>query len=588
MKKIKLQLFAIELCAVFLLLGILLVFFQRFQMLAEEKQEIYLRNSLLQAAKGVENVLDDIQNAVNNYAYSEAVQELLRAQRLSSEMLSSYDTAYNNALTIININQNIEGIAIVPLEGIAYSFGLQGQYRYLHRQCEEWRGVENWIGGFEGALDNSWGDQSAYFTYAVPIFSTAQDSNTHFGAYLGTCVAFGKKQSLYEVLEPALLDEMSIELRSSDERILLSQKGLDVQNQTTPQINSYTFQSPNWILIQRDYSAQQSSPYLMFFGVSFVISLGVLAMLSIILHRSFTLPILNMNEELMHIAERPLEAQSLSVHSANELSTIAHSVNTLLDRLRQSHKAQVEQENHMLLVQLSVQRLQLALLQNQINPHFLYNTLACIRGIALSNGVQVIADMVSNMAMLYRYSIKGGAYARIGDELDIVRRYLQIMNLRMENKFSIKLEVPSSLAGNWMAKMILQPLVENAVLHGLECKEKGGYLRIYTTCFEGDHGFMIHVYDNGLGLEPGAVDALNQLFNQPISGKEPEQQDLPVKGMGMLNVHRKVRLLHGEAYGLHVESKQGEYTRVSVLLPILLQQPDETAHPCVSEGGVVQ
>ena len=103
-------------------------------------------------------------------------------------------------------------------------------------------------------------------------------------------------------------------------------------------------------------------------------------------------------------------------------------------------------------------QLQLALLQSQINPHFLYNTLACIRGIALENNVRVIAELVTNMATLYRYSIKGGAYVQLSSELEIIQRYLYIMNLRMDNKFRVRMEIPEQLKSCWIAKMICNHL----------------------------------------------------------------------------------------------------------------------------------
>ena len=131
--------------------------------------------------------------------------------------------------------------------------------------------------------------------------------------------------------------------------------------------------------MQRSYRAGQEAPYLAMFGLSLGLSLAVLFLLSWIVHRNFTAPITRINAELLRMAEQPLQAQDLRVRCGNELATIAQSVNVLLSRLRASQRAQAKQETHVLRAQLSVGRLQLALLQNQINPHFLYNTLACIR-----------------------------------------------------------------------------------------------------------------------------------------------------------------------------------------------------------------
>ncbi len=569
MKRIKMQLFAIELCALLLLVLISSFFFNRLLLLSQEKQESYLRNSLTQAAQGVETVLHDIEGSMSNYAYSDAVQGLLRAPARSSEMLGYFSAAKSGANTIASINKNIEGIALIPPEGMYYSFGLKDQYLYI-------RSARNALGqvraaAFDGDLDNAHGDSSAYFTYVLPVYSVAQGPGQVLGEYLGVCVAFCKKQALLDVVDAALMEGMSIEVRSGAKRVLLSQWKAPEGASTT--VNTYAFDTSSWWMIQRFTGPRRSSPYPMILGASILISLGVLMMLSFIVRRNFTLPITRINQELLQIAQHPLEQNELTARYPNELNTIAQSVNTLLFQLRASHRQQVEQKNHMLRVRLSMNQLQLSLLQNQINPHFLYNTLACIRGIALSHGVRVIADIVTNMATLYRYSIKGGAFVRLKDEADIVLRYLNIMNLRMDNKFQIQVEIPDALMESWVCKMILQPLVENAIFHGLECKEEGGLLRLSAAHFPGDSAFLLHVYDNGIGMDEGTVRRLNDLFNRPVSEKSAGSEELNAKGMGLLNVHRKVRLMHGDAYGLHVESAQGSHTRVSILLPLLPKQP---------------
>jgi len=136
------------------------------------------------------------------------------------------------------------------------------------------------------------------------------------------------------------------------------------------------------------------------------------------------------------------------------------------------------------------------------------------------------------------------------------------MNARMDGRFCVRFEVPEALGEASVPKMILQPLVENAILHGLECRESGGELRICAAHFPGDGAFLLHVWDNGLGMEPEAVRAWNEAFNRPVDAEDPEE------GLGLLCVHRKVRLHCGEPYGLHLESRRGAYTRASLLLPL--------------------
>ena len=573
MKKIRLQLFAITLSALLVLVCVGAFSIARVMRLSQEKQEIYLKNSLSQVAQGIDTVLDDIESSILNYAYSEEVQKLLHASGMSPAMLSNYNAARNSASTILRINQNIEGIALLPLEtSYYYSFSLENCYRYIQAIREQVQSQAGREVRFCGRLNNHYGDNSAYFTFELPIYSAVQGKDAELGEYLGTCIAFCKKEALAEVMDAALLDGISIELCSTEGCILSAERLQSGVQEHAATINRYELNGRSqWYIIQRSYGNLYSSPYTVTFVVAVLVAVVVLLLLTYIVHRNFTLPIMQINRELQRIAQRPLEPAELSIDCENELNSIAQSINTLLLHLQESHNKQVEQQSHMLRAQLSVNQLQLALLQNQINPHFLYNTLACIRGIALSNGVRVIADIVTNMAMLYRYSIKGGAYVQLMDEIDIVRRYLEIINLRMDNKFRLDIEVPEALQKKWISKMILQPLVENAIFHGLECREEGGLLRLYVSYFEQDSAFLLHVYDNGQGMDESTVRRLNDLFNQPVM--EQDAAEMNAKGMGLLNVHRKIRLLQGEPYGLHVESTAGRYTRISVLLPLLDQKP---------------
>ena len=132
MKKVRIQLFAMQICSLLLILAISSFFFDRTLMLTEERQNYYLQSSLSQAAQGVESVLNEIRLSTENYAYSAAVQELLRLPGRSSSMLYAYNLAKNSAYTILSINHNIDGFAILPLEGGIYTFGLKDQYRYLN------------------------------------------------------------------------------------------------------------------------------------------------------------------------------------------------------------------------------------------------------------------------------------------------------------------------------------------------------------------------------------------------------------------------------------------------------------------------
>lgn len=289
---------------------------------------------------------------------------------------------------------------------------------------------------------------------------------------------------------------------------------------------------------------------LLVLGLSLLLALTMAFALSAYVARPF-----RAMERTMAGAGAGFPGPRLRLAGCQEFAQLSNAYNAMIDQIERLMRETKDNQDQL-------RQMEIAALEEQINPHFLYNTLACIRGIALSRDVQEIADIAADMAALYRYSIKGGVSARLRDELDIVRRYLEIMNARMDGRFCVRFEVPEALGEASVPKMILQPLVENAILHGLECRESGGELRICAAHFPGDGAFLLHVWDNGLGMEPEAVRAWNEAFNRPVDAEDPEE------GLGLLCVHRKVRLHCGEPYGLHLESRRGAYTRASLLLPL--------------------
>ncbi len=560
MRSVKFQLFAIEACALLLLLGMSVLSFQRVQALAEEKQAIYRENALEQAAQGVERKLGGIADAVSSFAYSGEVQALLRAPYPSGELFSAHSAVQALAATVEEINPDIVGIAILPRDGSApyYSFGLQEQYRYIQGLRAELDAGQDKTGAFS-YLQTS---EPERFTFALPVFSTTQSASADLSEYLGTVLAFCDASALREVLAAAALPEGSIELRSGAESLLLVGR---TQGNEALAYETANVPAAGWVLVQRTRGRAADVPYAALFVMASALGLAVLVLLSYVVHRNFTAPITRIAQGLLRLAEQPQRAEPLRVRCGNELRTIAASVNVLLRALREAQKVQAEQEARVFRSQLAAERLQLALLQSQINPHFLYNTLACIRGRALFRGAPEIADIAANLSALYRYSIKGGESALLREELAVVRRYLAIQDARAEGRFRAQIDVPETLQALAVPKMILQPLVENAIQHGLEGRKGGGELRITAVCFPGDTAFLLRVWDNGGGIAPEKLALLRAALSANPAAAEKRGEE---SGHGVLLVHRKVRLCCGEPYGLQLESAPGAYTCAALLLPL--------------------
>lgn len=202
-------------------------------------------------------------------------------------------------------------------------------------------------------------------------------------------------------------------------------------------------------------------------------------------------------------------------------------------------------------------------LQAQINPHFLYNTLETIRSLALRNGVEGIADMAKSMALMFRYCVNSREEeVTLRDELAHVKSYINIQKMRYKNRLQVVFSVEEELLEACMIKLLLQPLVENAIYHGIDKKREGG--EIFIACRRSALGLEIVVKDNGMGMKPEELERLQNRLSivTKCRGKQAGES------MGLENVHSRLQLYYGKERGLHMESRYGGGMAVSFTIPL--------------------
>lgn len=215
-------------------------------------------------------------------------------------------------------------------------------------------------------------------------------------------------------------------------------------------------------------------------------------------------------------------------------------------------------------------------LQSQINPHFLYNTLYATKSVIDRHDYERASAMVQNLSGIFRYSLHQGSSAvTLREEIDHIRKYIYLHDIRFDGRFSTVLEIDDALWEMPVPRLTLQPLVENAIQHGLANKTIGGELRI-TAKPAGDH-WLIYIYDNGSGMSEEEISRLNGWFAQTSSEAaglpEPlthESQAVGSKGsgLGIRNVHARIRLQFGPAFGIKISGKAGAFTTVKIKLPL--------------------
>ena len=221
------------------------------------------------------------------------------------------------------------------------------------------------------------------------------------------------------------------------------------------------------------------------------------------------------------------------------------------------------------IIELSTKHAELLALQNQINPHFLYNTLEAIRGDALCEGVDSIADTTEALSTFFRYTITNtGNLVSVEDELENVENYFKIQQYRFGDKLDMKVNFPddySRILECKLPKLTLQPVVENAIFHGLEAKAEGGVITISMEMTE--KKLLINIHDNGIGINEEELIKINQRL-EAVSGPLKEEKRKR-GGIALPNVSRRIKLLFGEEYGIHIYSIPNLGTEVRIAVPII-------------------
>jgi two-component system sensor histidine kinase YesM len=221
-------------------------------------------------------------------------------------------------------------------------------------------------------------------------------------------------------------------------------------------------------------------------------------------------------------------------------------------------------------LKLAISQSQYMALQNQINPHFLYNTLDAIRGDALMAGLDDIAKTTEALSTFFAYNISNlDKYATLEDELENVSDYFTIQQYRFGSKLKLVIinHDESSLLDCTLPKMTLQPIVENAIYHGLECKSKMGTVAIHCQRFQTQ--LVINIIDDGVGMPENEVDKLNGRLNRADYGYENNRSNRR-GGIALVNVNSRIKLLFGDAYGLSVMSVPDLGTDVRIILPLVV------------------
>lgn len=252
-------------------------------------------------------------------------------------------------------------------------------------------------------------------------------------------------------------------------------------------------------------------------------------------------------------------SERLDISSVKEFKTLSQHINTMLDKSENVSREIVYTQQKLYESELCEKEAVFYALQNQINPHFLYNTLECISGIALSYNAVEIMEVMDSLSYIMRYSLNPSMETTVESEIKALEEYLKIMKIRFPQKFTYNFDFDDNIWDKNIMRMLFQPIVENSFKHGLVLSERNGSIEIKG--YKKDDILIFKILDNGMGIAPAQLTELNRNI------EKCPKDSYSGNSVGIVNIHRRIRLRYGDDYGIKIESREGEFTLVTIVLP---------------------
>ncbi|WP_238651721.1 cache domain-containing sensor histidine kinase [Paenibacillus piscarius] len=514
-------------------------------------------------------------------ALSKSLSNNFEMIRLINEKTDGPAVAYINEQTVTNIigsifysRDDLVGIHVITDKGKIYNYGnsmnvVDPEYAQedWYRQLQASSGKMVWLGVYAHSLIDQVED-SPVFAFGRQLY----DLNEH--KPIGIVLYETDPQPVLEALE-------NLKLGAHSQVYLMSPDGRFVTSATDPQPDAAALPKPpseEDMMVQQKGGQLVVASKLSFSGwwimsitpdkdlnvelvemkryLLIVISALILVstLIASVVSQTISSPLKKLIREMRQVEVGNFRGL-VNVSSYQEINILVASFNRMVRRIE-------ELIERVKLSSVSEKNAELHALQSQVNPHFLYNTLDMIYWMLDEEGNEQLGELVLSLSSMFRYSSQweDGADVSLREELEQIGHYLKIISIRLEGRLMIITGVDERWLHIRVPKMTVQPVIENAVKHGLESLGRQGILKVYTR----EEGRMLKliVEDNGTGMDAEQLSRLQASLagdSAGVSGKS---------GIGLLNLHRRLQFMFGEEYGLQIESFPGEGTRVAIVLPV--------------------
>jgi two-component system sensor histidine kinase YesM len=499
--------------------------------------------------------LDPVTDSVRFQALEKKISDMITYLKTSKSYISSIHLEYNNGKRIngvrnISVNKTLIGFTGGEMHTLSAENGgglwivkhgyadIPGQSLSFGRVIKDFRNLVTQIGYIEVCIDEN------VFTEIYRRSQNALDGDFYLLDQNHTVLSSTNKGTLGKPLDDFVPDY---------NKIMQGTKGFYFQkiNNINYLVSYYKTRQENWLIInvvdtKKLLQDNRVITFIMVFGVLVAI---VICMFTTGYFSNRVLePLRTLQKEMRKFEEGNFGARIIA-SGHDEISEIGESFNRMVVRLNQTM-------NKLYISELSQKESELSALQSQINPHFLYNTLDTIYWISREEHATGSAELIKALSVLFRISLNNGRqFCTVRDEVEFINNYFTIQSKRYEGIVDFRTEVQDDLMDCRVVSMVLQPLVENAINHGMRHTKSGGHIQISIK--KEKDALVYRVADNGMGACEHQIRAM-------LCDKTGR------KGFALRNVDRRIKLHYGNSYGLEFHSEPGCGTEIIVVQPCLL------------------
>lgn len=519
---------------------------------------------LLQVQDKITSYYADIDAISNALLYSPTTQNFILQEDVLGRILN-YDDVMSVFSNTMTLNDNIKGIWLYDKSGkLLANEGESDNSGVRPHTVNDTEYSTIFITG---------NNKEARYTITIPVYNLKSASND----YVGECIFVMSTGNFSDLLQHSLITDNSGMLLldrkdnviASIGKLKISAKGISkLENSNHYFIQDLNISQTNWHLVNiipKNDLLHEMDIVVRLNIITYIVLVGILILFVLLIFSNILRPIDKITHFMNAYPHSGLKRR-YPVAYRNEVDTLARNMNKMLDDIDSLSNSIQQSQRRVYEMQISNTQMQIITLRNQINPHFLYNTLDCIRGMSLYHENYDIADITESLSDMFRYAVQKNNFVTVRAEIDHIRKYAHIIDYRFMGRISFLFNIDENLLNYNILRMLLQPLAENAVFHGLELKDGNGFVRISVRQLSVDR-VEILVEDNGLGIEDVKVEQLRAAIVN--ANRKPDNSG---HGIGLCNIYRRLQIFYGNRSGMEITSALGVGTMVKLIIPFTLEE----------------